>query len=112
MPQASDPTRQAQALAEIPLFQGLPPAALQEMLRHGHSCQARKDEFFFMQGDEAEHLYVLTSGRVKLSQVTPEGQQVILRVLGVWQMFGGVALLGNDVFPVSAQAIEDSQALR
>ena len=110
MPTLPDAT--LQALAQAPIFQGLPPAGLQEVLRHAQSCQARKDEFFFMQGDDAKHLYILTEGRVKLSQVTLEGQQVILRVLGAWQMFGGIALLGNDVFPVSAEAVEDSQALR
>lgn len=64
-----------------------------------------------MQGDEAKYIYILTSGRVKLQQVTPTGQQIILRVLSAWQLFGGVALLGNETYPVSAQAVEDSQAL-
>jgi len=45
-------------------------------------------EFFFFQGDPANYLYVLISGQVKLMQSNPNGQQVNLRTIYPWQMFG------------------------
>ncbi len=98
-------------LAEAPLFQGLSPTELHAALEAAHRRHARREAFFFQQGDPASALYVLTSGRVRLTQVTPEGHQVILHLVHPGEMFGGIAALGDATYPVSAQAIEDCQAL-
>lgn len=99
-------------LEQIPIFRGLPVPALENILQCAVPCKADKDAFIFLQGEPATHLYVLTGGRVKISQVTPEGYQVIHRVAGPWQMIGGVALIGDETYPVSAQAVEECQGLK
>ncbi len=98
-------------LGQVPLFLDLPEAALQDVLRCAHACRIEKDGFVFYQDDPADYLHVLAEGRVKLVQVTEDGQQVIVRVVGAWQLFGGVALLGEAVYPVSAQAVEACEGL-
>lgn len=98
-------------LAEAPLFQGLSFAEHQAALRAARRRQVRREAFFFQQGDPASALYVLTAGRVRLTQVTPEGDQVILHLVHPGEMFGGIAVLGDATYPVSAQALEDCQAL-
>lgn len=100
-----------QLLAQSPLFQGLSPTELQAALRSARRRQVRREAFFFQQGDPASALYVLTAGRVRLTQVTPEGDQVILHLVHPGEMFGGIAVLGDATYPVSAQALEDCQAL-
>lgn len=70
------------------------------------------DGYFFMQGDPATHAYVLVQGRVKMTQVTPNGQQITLRIITPGQTYGGVSLLNPDLgYPASAQAAQDSVAL-
>lgn len=64
-----------------------------------------------MQGDPAVSAYLIEKGRVRLSQVTPEGQQVLLRVIGPGNMFGTVALSRIEVYPVSAEAAEECTVL-
>lgn len=69
-------------------------------------------EFFFLQGDPAKFFYILVSGRTKLLQSNPAGQQVNLRTINEWQMFGALgAIRPNAVYPASAQALEPSTAL-
>ena len=69
-------------------------------------------EFFFFQGDPAMYFYVLISGRAKLLQSNPAGQQVNLRTINEWQMFGALgAVRPNAVYPATAQALEPSTAL-
>jgi CRP-like cAMP-binding protein len=69
-------------------------------------------EFFFFQGDPATYFYVLVSGRAKLLQTNPAGQQVNLRTINEWQMFGALgAVRENAVYPATAQALEPSTAL-
>ncbi len=68
--------------------------------------------FFFFQGDPARYAYVLISGRVKLLQTNPAGNQVNLRTINAWQMFGALgAVREQATYPATAQALEDSHAL-
>jgi len=98
-------------IAKIPLFQGVPQSDLQTLVQAAHSRQLLAGEFFFMQGDEAECMYVLLKGSVKLSQVGPDGQQALIRVITPVSLFALVALTTANSYPVTAQAAEDSQAL-
>ncbi|HMN62349.1 MAG TPA: Crp/Fnr family transcriptional regulator, partial [Anaerolinea sp.] len=41
---------------------------------------------------------------------TPDGQQVLLRVLGAWDLFAVVALVENATYPVTAEVADDCQA--
>jgi CRP-like cAMP-binding protein len=93
------------------LFQGLSAAQLQAVVRSARRRIAQQDAFFFHQGDPAATLHVLVQGRVRMLQVTPAGQQVILSIISPGEMFGGIAILGNMSYPASAQALEDSEAL-
>src|SRR6185436_5400452 len=64
------------------------------------------------QGDPADYLYVLISGRAKLTQINSAGQQVNLRTISEWQLFGALgAVRENAVYPASAQAMEQCTAL-
>ncbi len=57
-------------------------------------------------------MYVLTQGQVKLTQLSPDGQQVIMRMLVPGEMFAGIAILSpKKGYPVGAEAMADSCAL-
>jgi CRP-like cAMP-binding protein len=69
-------------------------------------------EFFFFQGDPATYFYILVSGRAKLLQSNPAGQQVNLRTINEWQIFGALgAVRAGATYPATAQALEPSTAL-
>lgn len=79
-----------------------------------HSIERSREEgeFFFFQGDPARFFYILTSGRAKLIQTSAAGQQVNLRTLGPWELFGALGAVRNEaVYPATAQAIESSTSL-
>lgn len=99
------------ALAQIPIFQGLTADALADVMRCSEFRHIERDCFFFMQGDPADCLYVLTEGRAKLCQLTPDGQQVILKFATPVQMIGALAIVGGDAYPVCCAAVEDCRAL-
>jgi CRP/FNR family transcriptional regulator, nitrogen oxide reductase regulator len=68
--------------------------------------------FFFLQGDQADYLYIMLSGRAKLCQIGPDGQQVNLRTLIPGQLFGALgAVQHGAAYPACAQALEDSVAI-
>jgi CRP-like cAMP-binding protein len=99
-------------LQQVVLFQGVQRPTLEAIQALSTPRAAEEDSFFFHEGDPATHLYVLTDGRVKLSQVTVDGQQVALRMIAPGMLFGGVAILNPERgYPASAQALEDAAAL-
>jgi CRP-like cAMP-binding protein len=99
-------------LRQVVVFQNATDADLAHFLENSITRSIEEGGFFFFQGDPADYLYVLTSGQVKLLQGNPAGQQVNLRTLYPWQMFGALGAVREEAtYPASAQAIEDSSAL-
>jgi len=99
-------------LRQVSVFQNATDDDLKLIVQHGIERSIEEGEFFFFQGDPAIHAYVLTSGRAKLLQMNSAGQQVNLRTINAWQMFGALgAVRENAMYPASAQALEQSTAL-
>lgn len=105
------PDHIAERMRETALFAGLAASDVQRIAAAAHSRRAQTGEFYFLQGDPAERIYVLVEGRLKLSQSAADGQQALLRVIGPGTLFGAVALAQGGAYPVSAQAAESSQAV-
>lgn len=94
------------------VFQNATDEDLNQILRASALRQVEEEEYFFLQGDRAEHAYVLTEGQAKLVQSNPQGQVVNLRTLHPWQLFGALgAVRSQGTYPASAQALVDSSAL-
>lgn len=99
-------------LRQVSVFQNATDDDLRVIAQRGIERSIEEGEFFFFQGDPAIYLYVLMSGRAKLLQSSLSGQQVNLRTITAWQMFGALgAIRQNATYPVSAQALEHSTAL-
>ena len=65
-----------------------------------------------MEGDPAESLCIVKSGRVRIVRHSKAGKDVILELLGPGEIFGGVAVIENRPYPASAQAVEASVILK
>jgi CRP-like cAMP-binding protein len=98
-------------LEKIPLFKGVTPGDLDRLVGAAHQKHVRAGEFFFMQNDPAERMFVLLKGRVRLSQAGVDGQQVLIRVITPVTLFALVAITSTASYLVTAQAGEDSQAI-
>lgn len=100
-------------LKQVLVFQHCTEDDLNLILNNSITRSLEEGSFFFMQGDETKYLYILTSGQVKLMQSNPNGQQVNLRTIYPWQMFGALGAVRTDgaAYPASAQTLEDSTAL-
>ena len=83
------------ALQQAPLFAGVDPAALTTIVAVAGRRAVRAGAFFYQQDAPAARLYVLALGRVKFTQLTATGQQVLLRLGGPGDIFGAVPILGG-----------------
>src|SRR5690554_3866330 len=65
----------------------------------------------FEQGGEAREFFVLVEGRLKVTQVTEDGQQVMIRIVNPGDLFGIAKALQRIDYPGTATAAVDSAAL-
>jgi len=99
-------------LKQVVVFQNATEDELELILKNSIIRTVEENEFFFFQGDVAQYLYILISGQIKLMQSNPNGQQVNLRTIHPWQMFGALGAVRKEAtYPATAQALEDSSAL-
>ncbi len=104
-------TTHAGLVKQSSLFKGVSENGFSEIVEKAVARSVEEGGFFFLQEDPATHAYVLLDGRVKMLQLTTNGQQIIMRIITPGQTFGGIALLNPEAgYPATAQAVEDSTA--
>jgi CRP-like cAMP-binding protein len=95
----------------VALFNGLGPEAMGEVKASGRLKTVEAGAAFFRESEPAVAFFVLASGSVKLTQLTPEGHQVVLRVIGPGDAFGGLAVFGGSTYPITAEAVTEASAI-
>lgn len=98
-------------LTQIALFQGLSEVDLETVLKESREITFEQNSFLFYQDDPAERVFVLKSGRIKLYQLSDDGQQVLMRVMTPGMMFAAISIVEGATYPVSAEAAEAGQVL-
>lgn len=99
------------ALAASPFVNALPEAARQALAAAASPRSMERRGHLFHQGDDAAHLYLVVAGRVKLSQVGSDGQEVIVRFVGPGEVLGALALVPGTAYPVTGEVVEDGRLL-
>jgi CRP/FNR family transcriptional regulator, cyclic AMP receptor protein len=88
-------------LQNTPLFRTLKPLEIKFVDGVMHERRYLPDEIIFDEGEEGQALYLVMSGRVRISRSTP-GERQLLNELEPGSFFGDLALLDDS--PRSAQA--------
>lgn len=108
----SEPAPQTtQLIGQLPPFQNLSPAELETVQQAAYVRQVERQAFFYHQGDRATAFYILLEGQLRLTEVTLEGQQLLVRFVSPGEAIGIIAVLQDSVYPLAAQAVEDCRAL-
>lgn len=98
-------------LKSLAVFGGMTDAELDDILAGATSRRHAAGTAVFEQGQPATHFFVLLHGRLRVTQVTPEGQQVIVRMVNPGDLFGIAKALRRPDYPGTATAASDSVAL-
>jgi CRP/FNR family transcriptional regulator, nitrogen oxide reductase regulator len=107
----SDVIRPIEFLSKLDMFLGLHRRDLEVILSEAREISFDQGSYVFYQDDPVERVFVLKSGRVKLYQVSDDGQQVLMRVMTPGMMFAAISIVEGAVYPVSAEAAEASQVI-
>ena len=81
---------------------------------NGKTCQqVRKKEVLFAQGDAADAVFYIQTGKVKLTVVSPQGKEAVVGILNSASFLGeGCLVAGRSVRLATASAMTDASLVR
>jgi CRP/FNR family transcriptional regulator, cyclic AMP receptor protein len=90
-------------------FCGLSPAGLQSIGEASHITMYPGGALLFVEGQAPRCVYVLCSGKVKLSTTSRDGKVLILRIAEPGEVLGLSAVISGEPFEVTAETTEPCQ---
>ena len=98
-------------LSRFPLFAGLTPEELAQVVSACRQVTARAEQTLFREGDKCEGFYLVLSGSVRVFKLSPDGRERILHIARPGQSFAEAAMFGSGVYPAFAATTEDSRLI-
>ena len=98
-----EPDKETTYFKQVSFFADLPEEEIQVLSSATKRRTFRAGEVIFHRDDPGQVLYMIKEGKVKICNISPDGQEVSLAVLGKGEYFGEFALL--DGLPRSADAV-------
>ena len=98
-------------IRKAPLFSGLDSSAADALRTSMNLVKLRKGQPLFKEGDDGDHLYVVSSGKVKLGTKSVDGRENLLMILGPGDMFGELSLFDSGPRTATAIAVTDAKLL-
>lgn len=98
-------------LSRVPLFASSKPLHLAEVAQKLTVRNYRRNEVIFHQDDPGSALHVIRKGQVKISTISPDGEEAILAILTPRDFFGELSLLDDKPRSANAVAMEATQTL-
>ena len=93
------------------IFQPMEPDPVAMVTERLRPADFLAGQMIFAQGQPGDRLYVIDSGKVKISQRAPDGRENLQTVLGPPEMFGELSVLDPGPRTSSATAITDVRAM-
>jgi CRP/FNR family transcriptional regulator len=94
-----------ETLSNLPYFAVLDHHTLHRLAQRALSYSFDTDEIIFIEGDEAQGLWIIEDGNVKISKLSADGNEYILHLLGAGSTFNEIAALDGGVTPANAIAM-------
>ncbi|MEW6001689.1 MAG: cyclic nucleotide-binding domain-containing protein [Nitrospirota bacterium] len=91
------------------LLQDLDSGGLNKISKIFKKMTFKKGEQLFKEGDDTRGLYLIHSGKVEISKVTPDGWRQTIAALTPGHFFGELSILEKRRHEASAIAAEDSE---
>lgn len=96
-------------LSQQELFSHLNNSEIEELSRIVVERKYKKNSVIFFEGDPGEAVFLVKSGRLKVTKHSEEGGEQILHLLEEGDIFGEVVLFDGGPYPATAQTVTDCQ---
>lgn len=101
-----------QIVKSTPLFGAMPDEAVFRLIGNNGAKAYDKGKLLFQQGEEAEAFYVILDGWVKISRISPDGDETVVGIFSRGETFAEAAMFLGGRYPVNAEVISQSRLVR
>jgi len=98
-------------MRELELFEGLDDETLDQLLLSASDQKLIRGDVIFVEGAEADALYVVTSGRIAISNKSFDGRESMVALMERGDLFGEMSLFDGLGRSAEARALEESQMI-
>ena len=92
----------------VNLYSILCPHKVKKMGEKHEYLTFKRDQFVYMPDESATHIYMVVNGRVKIGHYHENGDEVLTAILTKGEIFGELAMAGEEKRKDFAQAMEES----
>jgi len=103
--------RDKDLLKLVPLFSGLETREINLLFKASERKKFRKNQVIFLEDEFGDVFFLILSGKIKVTKISPDGQEIILSILTSGDFFGEMSLLDNEPRSATAIAAEDSELI-
>jgi CRP/FNR family transcriptional regulator, cyclic AMP receptor protein len=101
----------ARLLARVPLFADLAERDLEQLAQVAVPRTYEPGQAIFREGDTGDTCYVVREGCVRVTRRHSDGRVITLAEVRPGEMFGELAMFGNETRSASVEALEPTRAL-
>ncbi len=91
-------------IGRLPFFRHLTPEAIAEINRLFEDRDAAAEQAIYFEGDPGDYLYLVATGKVKLTRHTASGREVLLDILHGGEYFGNLSAISGRGYTETAIA--------
>ena len=94
-------------LKQVPLFSSLQEDELEAIFKFSTTRRFPKETMILLEDEDGDTLFIILRGKVKVSNFSESGKEVIFSILSEGDFFGEMSLLDGKPRSASVTAIED-----
>ena len=98
-------------IRQIDLFQNLDLKNIKQLAAICHNTAFLKKQSLFLEGEPGRALFFCVSGNIQLFKITPDGREIVVKIVKSGESFAEVVLFEQEKYPVSAVALRKSNIL-
>ena len=98
-------------IASTDLFADLEDAQIAPIAGASEQRQLRRGDVLFLEGDEPHDLYIVVSGRIAISNRSPDGRESVVALMEPGDLFGEMPLFDRRGRSAGARALEPSDVV-
>lgn len=96
---------------DVDLFNLMCPHKIKTISERHSFNYFKKNAFIYFLEEQAKSIYMIAAGRVKIGHYTDDGKEVVKAILGTGEIFGELALAGEERRQDFAQAMDDNTTI-
>ncbi len=94
------------------LFEDISDKEMGKLAKVIKELSLKKDELLFKEGDDTKGIYMIRSGKIEITKVTPDGWKQTIAVLTPGHFFGELSILEKRKHEAIAVVIENTELLK